>query len=56
LKGELAVNNNESLAGIAFNNIAARILGTDVPIMEFTEENKISIWTKLLERVFKRKG
>jgi septum site-determining protein MinD len=56
LRGELAISNYDSLAGTAFSNIAARILGTDVPIMEFTEENKISIWTKLLERVFKRKG
>ena len=35
LKGELAVARNGSRAGEAFSNIAKRILGEDVPIMEF---------------------
>ena len=35
LKGELAVENPDSIAGCAFKNIAARVLGEDVPIMEF---------------------
>lgn len=38
LKGELAVSNQDSKAGMAFLNIADRILGKDVPIMNM--ENK----------------
>lgn len=38
LKGELAVSNPDSKAGRAFLNIADRILGNDVPIMDM--ENK----------------
>ena len=35
LRGELAVENNASRAGEAFTNIAKRIMGYEVPIMEF---------------------
>ena len=38
LKGELAVSNNNSRAGEAFSNIAGRICGQDVPIMDFAEK------------------
>jgi septum site-determining protein MinD len=34
-RGEPAVSNPQSLAGQAYNNIARRILGQDVPLMEF---------------------
>lgn len=35
-KGEPIVNNNENVkAGIAYNNVARRIIGEDVPIMSF---------------------
>ncbi len=46
LKGELAVNNPESHAGTAFKNIAARLCGEIVPIMEF---KKKSFWERLKE-------
>lgn len=35
LRGELAVSNENSVAGKAFLNIAARILGEEVPIIDF---------------------
>lgn len=38
LKSELAVSNDNSRAGMAFKNIAARICGEDVPIMELEEK------------------
>ena len=38
LKGSLAVSNSSSRAGEAFLNIAGRILGNEVPIMDFEEK------------------
>lgn len=37
LKGETAVSNPESRAGKAFSNIAYRIMGAEIPIMDFEE-------------------
>ncbi|MDO5398807.1 MAG: AAA family ATPase [bacterium] len=56
LKGELAVNNELSHAGTAIRNIAARILGDDVPIMEFKDNSRKSIWDRIKSIFFKRKG
>ena len=56
LKGELAVNNENSIAGCAFHNIAARILGEDVPIMEFKDEKKTGIVERLKKLLLRRKG
>lgn len=38
LKGELSVNNPDSQAGMAFRNIASRLCGDDVPVMEFRKK------------------
>ena len=46
LQGELAISNPDSQAGIAFRNIAARLCGEDVPIMEF---KKKGFWEKFRE-------
>ncbi len=46
LKGEMAVSNPESTAGRAFLNIAERILGNDVPIMNM-EIKKKGFWERL---------
>lgn len=46
LKGELAVMNEKSEAGQALKNIAARLCGELVPIMEF---RKRSFWERLKE-------
>ncbi len=56
LKGDLAINNQNSIAGCAFKNIAARILGEDVPIMEFKSEDKKGFLERLKERLLRRKG
>lgn len=56
LKGELAVNNPKSIAGVAFGNVAARILGEDVPIMEFKGDEKKNILKRLKEKFLRRKG
>lgn len=45
LKGELAVSNEQSKAGTAFKNIAARLDGVNVPIMDL--EEKKSFWKRL---------
>ena len=45
LKGELAVSNDQSRAGKAFSNIAARLDGVNVPIMDL--EEKKSFWKRL---------
>ena len=44
-KGEPAILDNKSLAGQAYNNIARRILGDDVPMLELEEE--ANIFTKI---------
>jgi len=56
LKGELSVNNENSIAGCAFKNIAARILGGNVPIMDFDNEHRTGIIAKLKSLFFRRKG
>lgn len=56
LKGELAVNNENSIAGQAFKNIAARILGEEVPIMEFKDDKKTGIMERLRKLLSRRKG
>ncbi len=55
LKGELAVNNEHSIAGCAFKNIASRILGEDVPIMDFKNEKR-GIMERLKKLLLGRKG
>lgn len=49
LKGEIAVSNENSRAGTAFRNIAARIDGEEVPVMDF--EVKEGFFTRL-KRLF----
>lgn len=46
LQGKLAVRDNDSPAGCAFKNIAMRILGMDVPIMNM-EDKKPGFFEKL---------
>lgn len=43
-KRELAAGKEDSLAGTAFLNIAKRILGEDIPIMEFEQKKKRKRW------------
>lgn len=45
LRGEIAVSNENSRAGTAFKNIAARLDGEEVPIMDM--EEKKSFWKRL---------
>ncbi|WP_297634064.1 septum site-determining protein MinD [uncultured Clostridium sp.] len=52
-KGEPIVLDEDSQTGKAFKNIAKRLNGEDVPIMEFTEEN--SGFFGNLMKLFKRK-
>lgn len=51
LKGEIAVSNPQSRAGKAFSNVARRITGEAVPIMDFDEKEGI---LKRLKRIFKK--
>ncbi|MCI5604589.1 MAG: septum site-determining protein MinD [Clostridia bacterium] len=51
LKGEIAVSNPLSKAGMAFSNVARRITGEAVPIMDFDEKEGI---LKRLKRLLKR--
>ncbi|NLB87822.1 MAG: septum site-determining protein MinD, partial [Syntrophomonadaceae bacterium] len=44
-KGEPIILNEHSLAAQAFNNIARRILGEEVPVINFDEE--MSLWNKI---------
>lgn len=55
LKGELAVCDELSRAGCAMRNIAARVTGEEVPVMNFDEKKKEGIWERLT-RFFRRKG
>ena len=48
-KGEPIVNNEKSLAGQAYNNVARRIMGEDVPFMDFNEPKGI---LAKLKRIF----
>lgn len=43
-KKELASTKEDSLAGKAFSNIAKRILGESIPIMEFEQKKKRRLW------------
>lgn len=52
LEGNLAVSDKESMAGKAFKNIALRILGAEVPIMDM-EDKKLSFFNKI-KRFLKR--
>ena len=45
-KGEPIVNDEDSLAGRAYRNVAQRIIGEDVPLIDFTEELKLSTKVK----------
>ena len=40
-KGEPIVNTEKSLAGLAYRNIARRIMGEDVPFLNLEEETSI---------------
>jgi septum site-determining protein MinD len=51
LKGEIAVSNPVSKAGEAFSNVAKRIVGEIVPIMDFEEKEGI---LKRLKKLFSR--
>ena len=59
LKGELAINNNNSHAGKAMKNIAWRILGESVPIMDFEKnesKHKLKEIVSRISKIFSRKG
>lgn len=51
LKGEIAVSNPQSRAGMAFSNIAGRIDGKEIPIMDFDAKGGI---LKRLKKLFGR--
>ena len=40
-KGEPIVNDEHSLAGKAYNNVAKRIIGEDVPFLNLEEETSV---------------
>lgn len=50
-KGEPAITNLNSRAGQAFNNIVHRIMGEDIPIIDFDEENKFISKLKKMFRI-----
>ena len=50
-KGEPCVTMNDSEAGQAYRNIVGRMLGEDIPFMEFHKDGG---WWKRLKRMFKR--
>ena len=51
LKGTLAVSAENSRAGQAFLNIAARLMGEEVPIMEFDERKAFLIRLKSFRKI-----
>ena len=55
-KGEPIVNDDNSLAGRAYRNVAERIMGNDVPIIDFEEEAKFSNKVKKFFSKFLKKG
>ena len=55
-KGEPIVNDDNSLAGRAYRNVAQRIIGEDVPIIDFEEEAKFSNKIKKFFSKFLNKG
>lgn len=46
-KGEPAVANEESLAGLAYRNIVKRILGEEVPLLELMPPTRTTLFDKL---------
>ncbi len=56
LKGELAIDNKDSHAGKAIQNIASRILGENVPIMDFEKNTKRYKLRDIIAKIFSRKG
>lgn len=55
LKGELAVMNGKSKAGEAFKNIAGRILGENIPVMNLEDTDKKNLWERIKRLFGKRK-
>lgn len=55
-KGEPIVNDENSLAGRAYMNVAKRIIGEDVPIIDFEEEAKFTTKVKKFFSKFLNKG
>ena len=55
-KGEPIVNDDDSLAGRAYRNVAQRIIGEDVPLIDFEEEAKLSNKIKKFFSKFLNKG
>ncbi|MBO6256405.1 septum site-determining protein MinD [bacterium] len=55
-KGEPIVNDDDSLAGRAYRNVAQRIIGEDVPLIDFEEEAKLSTKIKKFFSKFLNKG
>ena len=55
-KGEPIVNDENSLAGRAYRNVAERIMGNDVPIIDFEEEAKFSNKVKKFFSKILKKG
>ncbi|CAM2843815.1 septum site-determining protein MinD [Hathewaya histolytica] len=53
-KGEPIVLDSSANAGIAFNNIARRIIGEDVPFQEFGQEPHSGFWAAI-KKLFKGK-
>ena len=49
-KGSPAVNDLQSTAGKAFTNIAARLCGEDIPIMEFRKKGFFEKLKELFEK------
>ena len=41
IRGEPIVNTEKSLAGIAYRNVARRIMGEDVPFLNLEEETSV---------------
>ena len=52
-KGEPAVTDKKSVAGKAYNNIAKRIIGEDLPMMDIMGETS---WFGKLKKMFNRNG
>ncbi|MCL2376359.1 MAG: septum site-determining protein MinD [Defluviitaleaceae bacterium] len=50
-RGEPAVADNNSRAGLAFRNITQRIMGNDVPFMELEETGGFMAWLKKTFRI-----
>ena len=55
-KGEPVVNDENSLAGRAYRNVARRIIGEDVPFIDFENEAKMSTKIKKFFSKFLKKG